>query len=97
MDIPTFLQGTFEENEDYFEQTQQVLLEGVGPNGFQISQLTLAQVAIITGMNFLPIQPAGQVFFVTDAPSGQEWRGIQSPAVYQTSNAVLVYFNYTVI
>lgn len=97
MDIPTFLQGSYEENWDYHEQTQQALLAGVGPNGFEISQLTSAQVAIITSMNFLPVQPRGKVFFVTDATAGQEWQGILTSAVYKVSNAVLVYLNYTVI
>lgn len=90
MDIPTFLKGTMEENWDYFEQTQQTLLEGVGPNGFQISQLTQAQINQITSQNYLPIQPAGQMFFNTTI---QEWQGIWIPAVYQSSNAVVVTFS----
>jgi hypothetical protein len=97
MDIPTFLSGSYEENQDYHEQTQQILLQGIGPNGFEISQLTSAQVATITSMNFLPVQPFGKVFAVTDAAAGQQWQGILTPAVYKVSNAVLVYFNYTII
>lgn len=97
MDIPTYLRGTFEENQDYFEQQQQTLFDGVGPNGFSISNLTSAQVAIITGMDFVPVQDRGKVFFVTDALAGREWQGILTEAVPGVSNAVLVYFSYTVI
>jgi hypothetical protein len=95
MDIPTFLKGEFEECWDYFEQQQQTLLDGLGDNGFDITNITMAQLAMITNMNFLPVLNAGRMFFVTDLLPEPSWQGIQVAAVPGVSNAVIKTFIVT--
>jgi hypothetical protein len=72
MNIPTFINVQFTDKDGnltpamqyYNDQLNQALLNGVGQNGFTISQLTTAQISTLGGDAAIPV---GATFFDTDA------------------------------
>ena len=66
MDIQSYLYGTNEDIQRYFALLTQILQDGLGPNGFTITQLSNAVISIITAYSFNPVLPAGTQWFNTD-------------------------------
>lgn len=87
MNIPQYLVGT--DQERYHQLLNQVLTAGVGNLGFQITNLSAADITVITSMNFPQVLPPGTEFFNTDL---LEWQGISVAAVPGVSNAVIKTF-----
>lgn len=87
MRIPQYLPGNNETQ--YNALLNQVLTTGVGYNGFQITSLTGAQITMLTSMDFIPVLPAGTMFFNSDVPA---WQGVSVAAVPAISNATIVTF-----
>ena len=87
MDLPTYLQG--DEQYDYDEQLNQTLRSNVGNNGFCVSQLTTDAITQITGKNYVPLMPAGTIFWNTTT---QTMQLITVAAVPGVSDATVLTF-----
>lgn len=90
MNIPSYLIGAFQET--YHQLLNQTLAQGIGNYGFQITNLTAAEITSLTGMNASPVLPAGTMFFDT---TNVAWKGISVAAVPGASNATIVTFTVT--
>lgn len=86
MDLPTFLQGSNEEIQDFLELQSQELLETFTPRGWKPEILTNAIVTQITDMNYAPVLPFGTFWANIDLGKLQF---IAVPAVLGVSNAVV--------
>lgn len=72
MNIPTFINVQFTDKDGkltpamqyYNDQLNQALLNGVGQNGFTISQLSTADITVLASDDDIPL---GTTFFDTDA------------------------------
>lgn len=86
MDLPTFLRGTNEENQDYFEQQSQELNTTFTPRGWKLEILTNAIVAEISSMNYVDVLPFGTIWANSDLGKLQF---IAVAAVFGVSNATV--------
>jgi len=72
MNIPQYLYSTTEEQQRYFALLVQQMQMALSDNGFQIPELTAAEVAIVTNSVFLPVLRPGTLWFNSnEAPNGK--------------------------
>lgn len=89
MDIPSYLYRDNENLQRYFALLVQILQDGVGNNGFQITTLTTSQRDRVIDKDFEPILPVGTTFYITDLVPTPAPQVIVTSAVKGVSNAVL--------
>lgn len=63
MDIPSYLYGTNDELQRFFELLVRQLQNGLGQNGFTVSPLSAANVTTVTSYLYTPVLPPGTMWF----------------------------------
>lgn len=61
MNIPTFLHGTNEQNQAFFEELFQTLLQGLSNNGWTVPNLSTADITSVE-----PSMPLGTIWYNTN-------------------------------
>lgn len=67
MDIPTYIAApTYEEQQTFFQEMFQTLLDGLGQQGFTITPLPTASITKLISKNYFPPLPVGTTWFNTN-------------------------------